>query len=113
MGRRKSSPLSIRFDEADFAKLRARADGLGVSVGAMVRSLVSYALNSEVETQLEGVREEIGHLHTQVRLLHADVDQLNDNLREGLRAILLAETGDEDQAREMAEEVVKSLRGEE
>jgi hypothetical protein len=110
---RKGSPLSIRFEESDLAKLEARAAALGVSVGALVRHLVACSLESEVEVQLEGVRVEIASLQNQAALVAADLNQVNENMRDALKAILCGLTGDEDHAREMADEVVKDLRGEE
>ena len=109
MVRRKSSPLSLRLDEDDLAKLEARATALEMSAGTLVRSIVRDSLHSQVEAQLEGILAEIASVQHQTALLRADLNQVNANVRDALAALLCVQTGDEQRARDMADEVVPDL----
>ena len=92
---RKSSPLSLRLDEDDLAKLEARAAGLEMSAGALIRSIVTDNLNSTVEAQLDGILAEIASGQKETALLRADLNQVNANVRAALAALLCVQTGDE------------------
>ena len=111
-----SSPISIRLEKATQRKLVQRAEQLRVSPGSMAKALLTEALNCDVELQLEGLRAEIASLQTAFAViradLRADLNQLNENFHEALKAILCGQTGDEDHAREMADELIRPLGGE-
>jgi plasmid stability protein len=105
----KSSPVSLRLDDRVHAKLVARAGDLDVSTGALARSLITSALESEVEMQLEGIGSELGSLQTAVAVLGADLRRLNGNLHGAVQAVIFALHGEKQMAEEIADEVVQPL----